>query len=207
MINLLPPQFQENMQYARRNSRLRKWAIGFFLSILFILAIVAVGQLYLQSSLHSYAAQVEKGNEQLKSQNLEDTQNKVQDLTDSLKLVVQVLSREILFSQLLSKIGSALPSGTILTDLSINKVQGGIDLRAAAVNEQAATQVQLNLQDPNNKIFEKADIINIQCASTTAAKTDPVRSQYPCTVQLRALFSKNNSFSFIPKSSTTGVKP
>ncbi len=207
MISLLPPDVKENMVYARRNTRLRRWAIGLFASILSIVAIVAAGQLYLQNSIHTYAAQLEQGRSQLKAQNIEDAQAKVQDLTDSLKLVVQVLSREILFSKLLSQIGAALPGGTVLTNLSINKVQGGIDLSAAAVNEQAATQVQLNLQDPNNKIFEKADIINIQCTSAAASKTDPVKSQYPCTVQLRALFSQNNSFSFIPKTSDTGAKP
>ncbi len=207
MINLLPPQSKENMVYARRNTRLRHWAMGLFLSILGIIVIVVAGQLYLQSSIHSYAAQVEQGKNQLKAQNLEDAQSKVQDLTDSLKLVVQVLSREILFSKLLAQIGSALPNGSVLTSLSINKVQGGLDLQAAATDYQTATQVQLNLQDPNNKIFEKADIINIQCSTPAASKSDPVKSQYPCTVQLRALFASNNPFSFIPAAPVTGVKP
>ena len=207
MINLLPAEIKENTLYAKRNTRLMHWAVGLFFSILSILAIVVAGQLYLQNSIHSYTKQIEQGKDQLKAQNLEDAQNKVQDLTDSLKLVVQVLSREILFSKLLTQIGSALPNGTILTDLSINKLQGGIDLRVAAVDKQAATQVQLNLQDPNNKIFEKADLINILCTSGAPDKSDPVKSQYPCTVQLRALFSQNNSFSFIPKAPTAEAKP
>lgn len=206
MINLLPPEVKENTVYAKRNSRLRRWTIGLFASILAILTIVAAGQIYLQSSIRSYSTQVQQGQDELKAQNLEDAQSKVQDLTDSLKLVVQVLSREILFSKLITQIGSALPNGTILTDLSINKLQGGIDLRAATVDKQSATQVQLNLQDPNNKIFDRADIINIQCDSATASKGDPVKSQYPCTVQLRALFSQSNSFAFIPKSSSSGAK-
>lgn len=207
MINLLPPEVKDNMVFARRNTKLRKWMIGLFCSVLGVVAIVVAGQLYLQSSINSYTTQVNAGKDQLKAQKIEDAQAKVQDLTDSLKLVVQVLSKEVLFSKLISQIGSALPNGSVLTDLSINKVSGGLDLRAAAIDYNTATQVQLNVQDPTNKIFEKADIVNIQCASASASKTDPSRTQYPCTVQLRALFAPNNEFSFIPPSSTKAVTP
>ncbi len=203
MINLLPPDVKKSTVYARRNTRLRKWSIALLISIFGIVGTVAVGQMYLHQSINSLAAQVQQGNENLKEQNLDETQKKVQELTDSLKLVTQVLQREILFSKLIVQIGGALPSGSILNSLSINKVQGGLDLQAAAADYQTATQVQLNLQDPNNKIFEKADILNIQCAEATANTTDPLRSQYPCAVQIRALFAKNNTFSFISNGGTT----
>lgn len=203
MINLLPPQVKENMQYARKNTRMRRWAVGLFFCILAIGATVGAGYLYLQQTTRSYAAQVQKGNELLKAQKLEETQAEVQDLTDSLKLVVQVLSREILFSKLITQIGAALPNGSVLSELSINKVQGGIDLRAIATDYQTATQVQVNLQDPKNKIFEKADIISIQCSNQP---TDPAapRTQYPCTIQLRALFAKDSAFTFISKNARAG---
>ncbi|HUP26305.1 MAG TPA: hypothetical protein VM124_01500 [Candidatus Limnocylindrales bacterium] len=201
MINLLPPNVKENILYARRNTRLRRWIMGLLFSIAIIAATVGMGYLYLQRSINSYAVQVSQGEDQLKAQKLEETQTQVQDLTNSLKLVVQVLSREILFSKLLTQVGAALPNGSVLTDLSINKVSGGLDLRAAATDYQTATQVQVNLQDPSNKIFEKADIINIQCANQPAGG-DPVKVRYPCTIQLRALFAQNNPFSFI----STGAK-
>lgn len=206
MINLLPPQTRESMMFAKRNTTLRRWSLALFISILGILGIVAAGHLYIQSASRSYMAQIEQGNQQLKAQNLEDTQNKIQDLSSSLKLVVQVLQREILFSKLLSQIGSALPSGSVLTNLSINKISGGLDLQAAATDYQTATQVQVNLQDPRNKIFEKADIISIQCTNAKTTSDDPLKSKYPCTVQLRTLFAKNNSFTFI-NSATSGTKP
>lgn len=199
MINLLPPEVKQSIVYARRNTRLRHWTVALLIGIIGIVGIVAAGYAYLQQSVRSYAAQVQRGNENLQQQQLDETQKKVQDLTTNLKLVTQVLQREILFSKLLAQVGAALPSGSVLTNLSINKVQGGLDLQAAAVDYQTATQVQLNLQDPRNKIFEKADIITIQCA-TKLTTADPLKTQYPCTIQLRALFAKNNSFTFI----TTG---
>ena len=92
--------------------------------------------------------------------------------------------------------GAAIPAKASLTGISISKLSGGIDLTAAASDYNTATQVQVNLQDPANKIFDKADIINIVCSSTS---TDP---QYPCTITIRAQFSKNNPFLFI----ASGVK-
>lgn len=207
MINLLPPDVKENIVYARRNAHLRKWVAALFAGILCVVAIVGVGHIYLQQSVKSYSKIVAEGNKNLQVQKLEDTQKRVQDLSDSLKLVVQVLQREILFSKLLAQVGAALPNGSVLTDLDINKVQGGLDLQAAARDYHTATQVQLNLQDPQNKIFEKADIVNIQCAAAKPTGGDPLLNQYPCTVKLRALFSKNNTFSFIDKTTTPEVKP
>lgn len=207
MINLLPPDFKENMLYARRNTKLRRWITATMLGILGILIIAGFGQIYLQRSITAYSKQVATGQEELKAQKLDETQAKVQQLSGDLKLVIQVLSKEILFSKLLNQIGGALPPGSVLTNLSINKVQGGIDLQVATANNQTATQVQVNLQDPKNQIFEKADLVAIQCTSNNTAG-DPLKAQYPCTVQVRALFAKNNSFSFINGSSnaTSGSK-
>lgn len=205
MINLLPTEVKTNIAYARRNTRLRKWAVALFVGIISTVMVIGAGQIYLQNSIKTYAKQVEQGKQDLSDQNLEATQAEVQDLSNSLKLVVQVLQREVLFSKLLVKVGAALPNGSILTNLSINKAQGGLDLQAAATDYQTATQVQVNLQDPKNKIFEKADILSIQCS---AAKTGDSKEtgKYPCSVQLRALFAKNNEFSFIaPKA--TGTEP
>lgn len=199
MINLLPPGVKENIIYARRNTRLRSWCIALFVSIVVIGAIVAAGRVYMQQSIKTYSRQVAQGTQQLEAQELTETQAKVKELTNNLKLVVQVLQREILFSKLLRQVGFALPNGSVLSGLSINAVQGGIDLQASAVDYQTATQVQVNLQDPNNKIFEKADIVNVQCGASSTSTI----SEYPCTVHIRALFAKDNPFSFITTNGTT----
>jgi len=130
-------------------------------------------------------------------------QKRVEDISGSLKLVVQVLSREILFSTLIRQIGSAIPAKASLTGLSISKVTGGIDLTAIASDYDTATQVQVNLKDPANKIFDKADIVNVTC--TGAAASDPA---YPCTVTIRAQFASNNPFLFIKTTgpANTGTK-
>jgi Tfp pilus assembly protein PilN len=192
MINLLPTEFKEDISYARRNTRLRRWVLASSGALLGIALIVAGGLLYLQKNINDYTDQVALSRQSLQAQKVDETQKRVEEISSSTKLTVQVLSREILFSKLIRQIGSALPSSTALNSLQIDKVQGGVQLNASAADFNAATQLQLNLQDPKNGVFEKADINSIDCA-TQADK--PAR--YPCTVTLRALFGKNNSYVYI----------
>lgn len=108
-----------------------------------------------------------------------------------MKLATDVLSREILFSKVLTQLGSVLPAETALQQLQIDDLKGGLTLSAGAENIAAATQIQLNLADPKNQIFEKADIENINCEGKDPSKP------YACIVQIRALFMKDNPFLYI----------
>ena len=205
IINLLPPDVKRDIIYARRNTSLRTWAYVILSCSVLVCVVIAAGYLYLQGSINTYSNQVTQSKQSLSEQKLEETQQQIETVSANLKLVIQVLSRAVLFSKLLEQVGSAIPPGAVLTNLSIsNKVQGGIDLTFSATDYQTATQVQLNLSDANNKTFEKADIVSIQCGQDSST-TEPsaTASQYPCTVQIRALFAKNNSFSFI--TNTTGA--
>ena len=191
MINLLPSNEAENILYARRNTRLLKWIVVACFSIVGIGVIVGAGQIIINRTANQVRAQVASGQESLKVQKLEETQAHVEDISSSLKLVTQVLSKQIILSELIPQIGSVLPNDTSLTSLQLNKLEGGIDLTVAAVDYQTATQVQVNLQDPANKIFQKADINSIDCAG---ANDDP---RYPCQTTLRALFVDDNPYSFL----------
>lgn len=195
MINLIPSDIRQNYVYARRNTTLLRWSILFLVSIVGVGVIVAGGLFYINKSINDYTAQNAKSQQELKDQKIEDVQKQVQDISGSLKLVVQVLSKEVLFSKLIAKIGAAIPTKATLTDLNISKTQGGIDLTAVAKDYDTASQVQVNLQDPANKIFDKADLIGITCNASNNVV-------YPCTVNVRAQFTKNNPFLFISPSAS-----
>jgi Tfp pilus assembly protein PilN len=204
MINLLPTEIKEDISYARRNTTLRRWIAISTFALIGVGIIVAGGLILLQQSVNNYSKQVAEARNGLAIQKVEETQKRVDDISANTKLTVQVLSREVLFSKLLRQIGSALPSSTALKALQIDKVQGGVQLNAAATDFNAATQLQINLQDPKNGVFEKADINSITCATGV-----DIKGALPCDVNLRALFSKNNSYVYIAPgdSSAGGVKP
>lgn len=200
MINLLPPDTRANYMYARRNTRLLRWITGLSLGIAGMAVVTGLGMLYINQSINSYQAQIAAGEERLRVHKLQDSQKQVEEITNNLKLVIQVLSKEVMFSKMLQQIGAAMPQGAILTDLSIDKTQGGIDLGARATNYQAATQIQVNLADPKNKVFEKADINQIKCnppAASTGPNATTLTTKYPCEITIRALFGSNNPYLFI----------
>lgn len=188
----MPPQSKEDVLYARRNAKLVKWITGIIIAAIGSFVIIAFGQLYLIQSTKTYARQIEEGQEKLRIQKLEETQNRVNEISSNVKLVLQVLSREILFSKVLRQVGAAIPSGAVLTQLTINKVEGGIDLTFEAKDYQTASQILINLQDPENKVFESADIEDISCDTELQANRS-----YLCQVSIRALFGDNSPYLFI----------
>lgn len=198
MINLLPPDLKESYTYAHRNTRLVKWTIAFGGALIGLALISAFGILYIQQTSLSYDSQIASLQQSLKSKKLKETEAQTKEISDNVKLAVNVLSKEVLFSKLIKQLGALMPSNTRLKDLSINQEQSGVDISANAIDYKAATQLQVNLQDPENKIFSKADIVSITCASIDeTSSNNPLASRYPCEVTIRAVFAKDNPFLFI----------
>jgi hypothetical protein len=192
MINLLPPEIKAGYHYARRNVQLRRWVVMSLIALIGLMAVGTFGLVTLHQSTTGYSNQVVGAEAQLQKDNLKQTTQQVQDISNSLRLAVQVLSKEVLFSKLITQIGAVMPNGAVLSELNINTEDTGLDLDADTTNYNTATQVQVNLSAPSNKIFAKVDIVNITCSNVQA-----VNPQYPCVAQFRALFNTKNPFLFI----------
>lgn len=192
MINLLPPKIKSSYSYASRNVNALHWLIAFVIVLAGLGAIGVTGLVYMQHLSNNYQKQIEAKELSLQTQKLSETQKAAKDISSSLKLAVTVLGKEVLFSQLLKQLGSVVPSNSRLSAITINQTTGALDITATSTDYDAATQLQVNLNDPDNKIFSKADIVNVGCNSSADTK-----SAYPCTVAIRALFAKNNPFLFI----------
>lgn len=202
MINLLPPEIKSGYSYARSNVILRQWVVIFLISLVGLGAIATFGLLTIhQSSIH-YTKLITASDADFKKENYALTQKRVEEITGSFKLVVKVLGQEVLFSELIKQIGASMPSNANLIGLNISQTTGGLDITANATNYATATQVQVNLADPKNKIFSKADIVNISCSTKNDEGINATK--YPCVVNIRALFAKDNPFLFINNKS---VKP
>lgn len=201
MINLLPNTFKDDIVFARRNTQLLRASGGVLAVIIGAVLLVGAGNLYLVRETKSYNIAAEQTAKALEAQDLTATKTRIQELSNGLKLILQVLSKEVLFSKLLKQAGAVMPEGSVLSTIEISEVEGGIDINAFAKDYQTATQVQLNLADPDNKLFEKVDIIQVTCGGT-AEKS----GQYPCSVGLRALFADNNPYLFINNETKEAIK-
>lgn len=194
MINLLPPEFKDEISFARYNTQLTRWIAGAMVGLVGVAMVVLGGQLYLKQNTESYKNAVTRSKERLVEQEQTESLARVKGIQESFKLVVDVLSREVLFSKLLPQVGAIMPQGTILGNLSLNTEDGqtAFDLTASAVDYHSASQIQVNLQDPSNKLFEKADLNSITCG-----QSEKEISEYPCRAQLRVLPSSQSQFLLI----------
>lgn len=201
MINLLPPDSKSTLVYARRNTQLIRFVIGLAIGALGIIIVVGFSMLYLDREINSYKSSIAQAEKDLKAQKETQVVAEVQSISESLNLVVNVLNQEILFSNLIQEIGSVMPAGTVLKDLSLsNELTGALTLQAGAVTDQAASQIQVNLRDPKNNIFSAADLESIECIEPEPPQPGEIAEPpdpYPCTASIRALFAKGNSFTLL----------
>lgn len=189
MINLLPPDIKNNYRYARRNVVLRRWVVTFLIALVGLGALATFGLLTLHQSTVRYNNQIAAANTLFQKEKFAQTQAQVQNISNSFRLVVKVLDQEVLFSELLTRLATLMPTNAALTGLNVNQSQTGIDIIAGAPDYATASQVQVNIADPANKVFSKADIVSINCGNQNA--------NYPCTIDVRALFAPDNPFLFI----------
>lgn len=196
MINLLPPIEKEAITYARYNTQLRRWIFGALIGLAGVVMVVLGGNIILQQSVDSYEQAIATGKEQLKKQDQKKTLEEVKGIQDNFKLVVDVLSREVLFSKLLPRVGQVMPTGTVLEGLSLTTEgeQTAFDLTAKAESVAAGSQIHINLTDPENRLFKKADLVDVSCPSE---QEEP--SPYPCTVSMRVLPADTNEFLLMKK--------
>lgn len=201
MINLMPPDMKETLLYARRNLTLSKWLAAVTVGLAGIGVVMIMGNLYIDQTARLFTQEVQGRKDQLAVMKLDETKKRTEEISSSVRLALQVLSRQVILSELLKQVGSVMPAGSSLQSLSINRLEGGIDLQAVAVDYQTGSQIQVNITDSSNKIFEKADIISIACTDESA---DP---RYPCLVNIRALFAKDSPFIFTNATAKQGDTP
>jgi len=190
MINLLPTEMKDGYRFARRNYHLSRWVLALVLAIVGAALLAGFGWIYINHTSDVYKNQITKSQANLKAQQYDQVQKEVKEMSNNLELSVQVLSKQILFSELLKRLGSLMPKDTKLTGLTIAQAQGGIDISASAKDQTAATQVQVNLTSDKDAVFSKVDIVSITCTYTSS-------DNYPCKATFRALFAEKNPFLFI----------
>ena len=190
MINLLPPQTKQAYYYAQSNEKLIKWVVALLIGLIGLGAIGTYGWVSLHQSISDNNKKVAAAENQLTQEHQATINKQIQTISSDFSLVVKVLSQEVVFSKLLTSMAAAMPSGANLTNLTITNTAGGagLDIKAEATNYNTASQVQVNLADPSNGIFSKADLVSITCDNQIA------HPNHPCNVVLRAEFAKNNQF-------------
>jgi Tfp pilus assembly protein PilN len=197
MINLLPQEYSSAMRLDRLSATLYKWMVGAVVAIAGLVFIIGAGWLYLNEQTGDLNHSIVLQKQQLQSQNLSQVQKNADQLSGNIKIINQILSKEIRFSDLIQAIGQVMPNGSVLSSLSLSKIGGGIDLSASTKDYSSAAQIATNLSDPSNNIFSKVDVVTVTC--TNGGLQSNVG--YSCNATYRALFDSKTPSRFfnVPK--------
>jgi hypothetical protein len=192
VINLITPDAKRDIFYARKNTRLLQILLRSYILLATLIIVIGFGYFWINRTATSLDSQAASARVAIATQNLDQVQQQAESISNSLKLINQVLSKQILFSKLFRQMGAIMPTGSALSQISVEKIEGGISFSADARDATTASQVQVNLSSPDAKLFQSVDIINLDCSADSA--TD---SAYPCSISLRAQFAKDSGFYFI----------
>ena len=206
MINLMPVTDKETIIYGRRNRTMLKWTAMCLAVIAAMAATVLFGMFYIDSSKNRLSDSIEQTQTKIASEKLDQVQRQAVEMSQGVKLIVQILSKEVKFSKLLQSIGAIMPDGTSLSGIQLsNAVAGALDLTANAVDYQSATQVQVNLLDAKNNLFSKVDTTSVSCNDGTQTSSTGEPSKYPCQILLRAQFKEGAAITFLANPADGGV--
>jgi hypothetical protein len=184
MIDLLPTSIKQSRTYGRRNNKLLRWNIACILAILGIITIGAAGYFYIDNATKSATKTKAQTEVLITDAKLSEVESEYKSFSDNLKTVVQILSNQVLFSELLQQIGGVTPTGATLNSISLSDSDNALDLDFTTATSSIAPTIQVNLADPSNELFSSADIIQVNCQSATNEKES-------CNIQLRALFKED----------------
>ncbi len=198
MINLLPPDVKNEMHFARINTVLISWIILCVIGIAGI-GLVAVGGFFYMSRVESGTRQqkttIEK---EISDDKLDSYIKDYTSFTNDVKTVSTVLQKQVLFSSLITRLAAVLPSGVVVKQMNLGEKDNALTLDFVLPNRSSATVLQANLQDPANKLFSSADILNATCA-TTEDGTET------CSAQIRVLFDPSSRLLlYQPTATNTG---
>ena len=104
MINLIPSSQKKSMAYARRNSMILKWLVIMLVAIAGLLVIFGGSLFYIKQDIKAHENSIKSGQKSLSDQDEQKTLERVSEISGRLSLVVDVLSKEVIFSKLLPHI-------------------------------------------------------------------------------------------------------
>lgn len=162
MINLLPPETKESIVYGRKNRALVGWIGAFIVVLIGVLLLTLAGTLYVKAAADSYTDKVASATARIKEQNLEASQKDAEKFSSNLDTVVLLLKDQLLFSKIIKSIGGVLPDGVVLKEINYDTKESTMSLDVIAPTEQAATQAFINISSDANKLFSKADLVQVQ---------------------------------------------
>ncbi len=184
MINLLPDDTKKQIQAARMNVSLVRYIIVIGLSLTFLALACTVSYFFLVNT--KIAAEESILDNQPGIDNSASAEAQATSLRNNLLGAKNILNREIRYSEVITGIAAAMPSGVILDSLSLDNSTFGapITLQARARDTESALKLKDNFQ--SSPLFSN---FSLQTLSTNQGGS----SDYPVSVTISVTINKGSS--------------
>ena len=158
MINLLPAEIRLERQYGRKNRILLGYVLALITTALLVAVVMIGSRQFFGTDESAIKNEIEQNNGTISA--LRAKTADINTMVARLDTVNKLYDSGISFSELVPKIGSLLPEGTILNALSLTGASTDtLNLDVDLERPELAATLVTNLLD--SKIFEAADIGNI----------------------------------------------
>ena len=198
MINLLSTHQKEEIRAARLNVQLRKYALLSVFVAIGVLAVYGVGFYFVINEKDK--AQQQLNQDKAAVTRYQTVQKDAKAYKANLAVANKVLSSGTSYSTFLTNVAHALPSGSILTDLTLSNLGGSttttalgggaIALHARTTSYGGALQVKDSLEASD--VFESVSITDVKKNDITAESTATDR-RYPFTLNVSVVITKQKA--------------
>jgi Tfp pilus assembly protein PilN len=155
VINLLPADIKSNRRFGNRNRLVIRYCFLVAMILVLLGGMYGFGYMSLTQTRRTVEQSVAQKSADIAD--LDTLNKKAQDLSDMISTAATLLNRETKFSDLITKIGGAMPEGAALTKLSLaSDHTKPLEIQATLDNEAQASILQKNLIASG--VFAAADI-------------------------------------------------
>lgn len=192
MINLISPEQKRTIRAARINVMLVHYAIALISLGVLIGLIYGLGFWIVSQEKHAVSVKLQSQSEQSKT--YEKVEKEADAFRDNLKVAKAILGKEISYSDFLITLAGDLPSGAIITNLSLGgtaaATKGGMTLDARTVSYAKVLELKAKLEE--STLFENVSI-------TSATRPDNISAlgglaaRYPYEVSYNVKLSKQTA--------------
>lgn len=183
MINLLPPNYRNQLRAAQANTLLLRYNIFLLGALLFIG--LALGVVFFYLTLNKANAERTLADNKARVGEYASVEQEAADFRSSLETAKQILDKQITYTKTVVAITKLMPSGTVLQDLSLDASTFGTPTSFVFQAKDYGTALSIKDSFQSSPLFSDVHLQSI------AAGSSDDKSGYPYTVTLGMTITKD----------------
>lgn len=182
MISLLPPEQKREIGAARANTILIRYNILLLGALVFVTLAVGIAYVYLNNSKANAEKVISENKAKVAS--FSTIEDQAQVFRRNLVTAKQILDREVNYTKVILEISALLPSGVVLTNLSLDAATFGTPTTLIAQAKSYDQAITLKDTFSRSSLFSDVHFQSINATEGGASGT------YPITINLNVTIKK-----------------